>query len=119
MSNSPSASPPSPPIVRFERAPGFRTLFTNNFRYLPTTGEITITFSHIEGALPTGGPATVVDEAEVVMTYLQLKSFCEHMTAFITAYERDLGQIELPKALGPDVNTINTFVSNLKQTWGK
>jgi hypothetical protein len=107
--------------LNHERAPGLRAIFTNTFRYLPTTGEVTITFGRFEGSPPTppGAPPTLVDEAEVVMTYMQLKSFYEHLAAFLAVYEQELGPIQTPASLQPDMNLINTFVSNLKNAWGR
>jgi hypothetical protein len=109
---------PAPQTVQFERSPFYRAFYTNFFRYLPTPTEFNVTFSRIVGAIP-GGAAAIVDEAEMNISYVQLKILYDHLSLFLSIYEREFGAIERPLTQNPDATQVEQHIANLKIAWGR
>jgi hypothetical protein len=119
MSDNPENSSASvQDYPQFVRSSLYRMIYSNFFRYLPLPSDFTVIFCKILAAQPGGGGA-IIDEVEITVGYAQLKIIYEHLAAFMSTYERELGVIEIPPTQRPDMAGIEHHIAMLKAAWGR
>lgn len=91
--DAPKAFDPS--AVDWIRAPEFRVVHTNFFRYRVAQGEAYLTFSTLVDGPPNQRSA-VADQVSLAMAWPQLKLVTRSLNEIINAIEQEIGEIVQP-----------------------
>ena len=95
----PQQSPPSQKINYAEPPNGVPSFYANNCAILPGVFDIKLFFGEMTGATPEA--VTILQKAEVAMSWLQAKILAKFLQANIDAFEKKNGPIRFPMPPDP------------------
>jgi hypothetical protein len=100
------APPLAPPDFSYTRASDYKSFFSDIHKARIVNGGIAVTFSAMRSQ--PGGliPANIIEEqAEVVMSWIQLKIVVQNLGSVLEAIEKEIGVIQTPGfAPNPEAN---------------
>lgn len=102
-------------FAKTERSSEFRRIYSNIFRYKMTPSDVSIIFQFFTDNQqgPQGQTnVVVIEEAEIVMSHSQAKSFVLHLRKLIEAFEQEFGAIK--SIGGPSDQVIQTMINGIK-----
>jgi hypothetical protein len=105
------------PESSWGRSQAFRTIFCNFFQYRVGHGEIALMLARITSEPTPAGLPAVEQEAEILMTWPQMKSLVLTMQAVLQMIESEVGHIPLAGTQVDQesaLDSIRTHVRNLK-----
>lgn len=85
------------------RSSEFRRVHSNITKYRIGQGEITVVFSSATEVPNSPSPFTIVEEAEVSMTWIQAKILRDSLTSALKAVEAQFGKIPEAQKILPEV----------------
>jgi hypothetical protein len=80
---------------KWARSPAFRSIFSNFFQYRLGYGEIAVMLGTITSDSTPAGTAVLEQEAEIFMTWAQLKNLTLTMQLVIQTIESEIGPIPI------------------------
>jgi hypothetical protein len=100
--------------LTFTRSADYKAIYSNFFRTRVGAGEITVIFSRITHAPSIGVAGNIIEEqAEVTMSWPQLKMLEQVLRGFIDVTEQEVGEISIPTAFKIDLEGQRTVVRSL------